>query len=53
MSKFSLNIPDDVELRFRRAAQEKYGMKKGNLTLALIDALNDFSEKMEKKQKSR
>ena len=48
MSKFSLNVDDKIELRFRVAAQKKFGMKRGNITKALEEAMSDFAVKIEK-----
>lgn len=49
MGSFSVNVPNDVENEFRRAAQAKFGMKQGNLTKALVEAMRDFSVKINTK----
>ncbi len=39
MAKIGLNINDDLEDRFKRKVFERMGMKKGNITDALEDAI--------------
>jgi hypothetical protein len=39
MGRLVLIIRDDLEERFREAVYKRYGMKKGNLTKALEEAL--------------
>jgi hypothetical protein len=40
MGKINVVLPDDVETRFRKAVFERMGMKKGNLSEALVSAIN-------------
>ena len=53
MSNFSVNIDDTIETRFRKAAMEKHGLKKGYLTRAIEEAFEDFAVKIEKGKKQR
>ncbi len=53
MAKFSVNIPDKIEEEFRKAAMVKFGLKQGNLTQALIEAMEDFTAKVNKKEKRK
>jgi hypothetical protein len=39
MGKINVVLPDDVEKRFRKAVFEKKGMKKGNISEALEEAV--------------
>jgi hypothetical protein len=42
MGKITVNIDDNLEDRFRRAAAELFGYKQGNFTKALHKAMEDF-----------
>lgn len=39
MGKINVVLPDDVEKRFRKAVFDKKGMKKGNISEALEEAV--------------
>jgi hypothetical protein len=39
MGRLVLNIPDELEKKFREAVYRRYGMKKGNITRAIVEAL--------------
>jgi len=39
MGKISIAMPDELEERFRKAAMKKFGMKKGNLSDAAVEAI--------------
>jgi len=46
----SIVLPDELEKELRRRAAELYGYKRGFITRAVIDAINDWlSKKREKK----
>jgi len=53
MGTLGLKINDHLEQRFRRAVFEKKGMKKGNITEALEEAIEAWikSEKETKEKK--
>jgi hypothetical protein len=40
MGNFSVNLPDDVEDKFRREIAMRKGIKKGYITEALVEAIN-------------
>ena len=46
--RLNLVLTEDTEERFRRAVFEKYGMKKGNIQIAVEEALHDWITKQEK-----
>ena len=40
MGKMNITLPDELENRFRKAVYEKKGMKKGNISESLEEAIN-------------
>jgi len=42
-------VSDELEQKFRKLAMEKFGYKKGSITKALEDAIEDYIKKNEKK----
>ncbi len=42
MGKMNIVLPDDLEKKFRKAVFEKKGMKKGNISEALEEAINGW-----------
>ena len=42
MGKISVIIPDKLEEEFRKKAMEKYGMRKGYLSKALLEAIRNW-----------
>ena len=40
MGRLNVVLPDEVETRFRKAVFEKMGMKKGNLSEAMEEAVD-------------
>ena len=40
MSLIKVNLPPDIDKKFREKALKKYGYKRGTLTAALLDAIN-------------
>jgi hypothetical protein len=45
MGKLNLAISDELENHFREAVFKKYGMRKGNITKAIEDAISDWINK--------
>ena len=48
MGRIDIILPDELEKRFRGEVFKKYGMKKGNITLAVEDAVEDWIKKKKK-----
>lgn len=54
MGRIDVILPDDVEDKFRNAVYKRYGMKRGNITEAINDAIvtwvneNNPSDKIKK-----
>ena len=46
-SSFSVNLPEDLQERFRVAASKKYGLKQGFVTKGLTEAITDFCDKID------
>jgi hypothetical protein len=44
MGKMNIVLKDDVEQKFRKAVFERKGMKKGNISEALEEAINQWME---------
>jgi hypothetical protein len=44
MGKLNIVLKDEVEQKFRRAVFERKGMKKGNISEALEEAINQWME---------
>jgi hypothetical protein len=42
MGRIDVILPDDLEVKFRKKVFEKYGMKRGNITLAIQNAIEDW-----------
>jgi len=45
MGKISVSLPDDLEKKIRIKAMKEFGMKKGYLSKAVIEALEHWLEK--------
>lgn len=50
MGKINIVLKDELEERFRRAVFESKGMKKGNISEAMEEALNLWIEQQKKKK---
>lgn len=50
MARIDIIISDDVEKRFREEVFKRLGMKRGNITLAVQEAIEQWIEKGEKKR---
>ncbi len=47
MPALNTNIPDDLDRRFREQVGKKYGVFKGSVQKAVIEALDDWTKKQE------
>ncbi len=45
MGKIYVVLPEDLEEKFRKAVFNRFGMKKGNLTIAIEEAIEDWVNK--------
>ena len=45
MGAIKVILPDDLEEKFRNKVFKKYGMKKGNITIAIQEALEEWIKK--------
>jgi len=45
IGKINLIISDELEKNFRNAVFKRYGLKRGNISKAIEEALNDWIEK--------
>lgn len=50
MGKMNIVLDDKTEEKFRRAVFENLGMKKGNISLAFEEALDEWINKKRKKK---
>ena len=42
MGRIDVILPDDIEDKFRNAVYKRYGMKRGNITEAINNAIVDW-----------
>jgi len=45
MGRIDVILPDDLEEKFRKKVFEKYGMKRGNITVAIQLAIEEWIKK--------
>ena len=50
MGRMDIIMSNDLEQRFRHEVFKRYGMKKGNITLAIQEAIEQWIEKGENKK---
>ena len=50
MGKMTIDISDELDDQFREKVFNRFGMKKGNLTLAIEEALKDWINKGSEKK---
>ena len=48
MGRIDVILPDELEEKFRKEVFERLGMKKGNITEAIEEAVNDWINKKKK-----
>lgn len=51
MGKMSIDISDELDEQFRETVFNRLGMKRGNLTIAIEEALRDWINKGDEKKK--
>jgi len=49
MARMDIIVSDDLEKRFRAEVFKRLGMKRGNITLAIQEAIEQWIKKGEKK----
>jgi hypothetical protein len=49
MARMDVIVPDDLEKRFREEVFKRLGMKRGNITLAVQEAIEQWIEKGDNK----
>jgi len=49
MGRMDIILPDELEQRFREEVFKRLGMKRGNITLAVQEAIEQWIEKGDKK----
>jgi len=47
--KITLTIPEELERRFRETIANTLGFKRGNLQIAIMEAIQDWIKKQEKR----
>lgn len=47
MGRFCFNIDDALEAKFRQEISQRLGMKKGNIQIAVEEAINDWIDNRE------
>lgn len=52
MGKLNMDIPDELDKQFREAVFNRFGMKKGNLTIAIEEALTEWINKKNRENKN-
>ncbi len=50
MGKMNIIISDDTEERFRKAVSNSKGMKKGNISIAIEEAVDLWIEEQKRKE---
>jgi len=49
MGKINISLDDEVEEKFRKAIYQRMGMKKGNISIALEEAIEHWIKTYNKK----
>ena len=52
MGRLVLTIPEELEQRFREAVYKRFGMKKGNITKAVVEALESWIATVDREVKT-
>ncbi len=53
MGKMNIKLSDDTEERFRRAVSNSKGMKKGNITIAIEEAIDLWIDEQNRKERNQ
>ena len=53
MGKMNIIISDDAEERFRKAISNSKGMKKGNISIAIEEAIDLWIEEQKHKERNQ
>ncbi len=53
MGKMNIKLSDDTEERFRKAVSNSKGMRKGNISIAIEEAIDLWIEEQNRKQHSQ
>jgi len=53
MGKLNITISDELEERFRKATADSLGFKRGNLQIAIQEALEDWIRRQAKQKKEK
>lgn len=52
MARVDANIPDQLNKDFRKAVMDVYGSKKGNVSMAMVEALKDWINKVGRRKRN-
>lgn len=52
MGKMNIILSDDTEGRFRKAVSNSKGMKKGNISIAIEEAINLWIEEQKRNERN-
>jgi len=52
VGRLVLTIPEELEQRFREAVYKRFGMKKGNITKAVVEALESWIATVDREVKT-
>lgn len=53
MGKMNIILNDDTEDRFRKAVSNSKGMKKGNISIAIEEAIEEWIKKQKQKETTK
>ena len=51
MARLDINLPDDLEKAFRNEVFKTYGMKKGNISLAIESEISSYGQRTKQKKR--
>jgi hypothetical protein len=53
MGKMNIKLSDDTEERFRKAVSNSKGMRKGNISIAIEEAIDLWIEEQNRKERNQ